>query len=92
MRSRASAAASMGVIAEPPLNYSAVQRDSSHRTHEADPASSLQARLSGPNEVYRLMKGVHDMVLKGFSYAMIGAFLGGLAMTVVGSAGVLMGL
>ena len=38
------------------------------------------------------MKGVHDMVLKGFSYAMIGAFLGGLAMTVVGSAGVLMGL
>ena len=32
------------------------------------------------------------MVLKGFSYAMIGAFLGGLAMTVVGSAGVLMGL
>ncbi|SFF08260.1 hypothetical protein SAMN02799627_05216, partial [Methylobacterium sp. 13MFTsu3.1M2] len=39
----------------------------------------------------RLMKGVHDMVLKGFSYAMIGAFLGGLAMTVTGSAGVLMG-
>ncbi|GEN01567.1 hypothetical protein MRA01_61060 [Methylobacterium radiotolerans] len=37
------------------------------------------------------MKGVHDMVLKGFSYAMIGAFLGGLAMTVTGSAGVLMG-
>ncbi|MET3413120.1 hypothetical protein ABIC30_004307 [Methylobacterium sp. 1030] len=38
------------------------------------------------------MKGVHDMVLKGFSYAMIGAFLGGLAMTVAGSASVLMGL
>ncbi|KZC00940.1 hypothetical protein ABID82_005883 [Methylobacterium sp. PvP062] len=37
------------------------------------------------------MRGVHDRVLKGFSYAMIGAFLGGLAMTVSGSAGVLMG-
>ncbi|MET3410283.1 hypothetical protein ABIC30_001442 [Methylobacterium sp. 1030] len=31
-------------------------------------------------------------MLKAFSYAMIGAFLGGLMMTVVGSAGVLMGL
>ena len=37
------------------------------------------------------MRGVHDRVLKGFSYAMIGAFLSGLAMTVSGSAGVLMG-
>lgn len=32
------------------------------------------------------------MILKGFSYAMIGAFVGGLAMTVAGSADVLMGL
>jgi len=31
-------------------------------------------------------------MLKAFSYAMICAFLGGLMMTVVGSAGVLMGL
>jgi hypothetical protein len=38
------------------------------------------------------MQGVFDMVLKGFSYAMIGAFVGGLAMTIAGSAGVLMGL
>jgi hypothetical protein len=38
------------------------------------------------------MKGVHDMVLKGFSYAMIGAFLSGIAMTIAGSASVLMGL
>ena len=37
------------------------------------------------------MRGVHDRVLKGFSYAMIGAFLSDLAMTVSGSAGVLMG-
>jgi len=37
-------------------------------------------------------KGVHDMVLKAFSYVMIGAFAGGLAMTVAGSAGVLLGL
>ena len=31
------------------------------------------------------------MLRQAFSYAMIGAFLGGLAMTVTGSAGVLMG-
>lgn len=43
-------------------------------------------------EARRTMKGVHAMVLKGFSYAMIGAFAGGLAMTVAGSAGVLFGL
>lgn len=40
----------------------------------------------------RARNGVHDMVLKGFSYAMIGAFVTGLAMTVAGSAGVLFGL
>lgn len=32
------------------------------------------------------------MVLKAFSYVMIGAFAGGLAMTVAGSAGVLLGM
>lgn len=32
------------------------------------------------------------MALKGFSYAMIGAFVCGLAMTVAGSAGVLLGV
>ncbi len=39
-----------------------------------------------------MMTGVRNMVLKGFSYAMIGAFAGGIAMTIAGSAGVLMGL
>lgn len=32
------------------------------------------------------------MMLKVFSYTMAGVFLGGLAMTIIGSAGVLMGL
>jgi hypothetical protein len=32
------------------------------------------------------------MMLKGFSYAMIGAFVAGLVMTIAGSADVLMGL
>ena len=32
------------------------------------------------------------MVLRGFSYAMIGAFICGLAMTVVGSASALLGM
>ncbi|GJD36105.1 hypothetical protein QO012_004128 [Methylobacterium aerolatum] len=32
------------------------------------------------------------MILKGFSYAMIGAFVGGLAMTVAGSANLLLAL
>lgn len=40
----------------------------------------------------RLMTGMRNMVLKGFSYAMIGAFAGGIAMTIAGSASVLMGL
>ena len=39
-----------------------------------------------------MMTGVRNMVLKGFSYAMICAFAGGIAMTIAGSAGVLMGL
>ena len=39
-----------------------------------------------------MMTGVRNMVLKGFSYAMIGAFAGGIAMTIAGSASVLMGL
>ena len=32
------------------------------------------------------------MILKSFSYAMIGAFVGGLAMTLAGSANLLLGL
>lgn len=32
------------------------------------------------------------MLLKGFSYAMIGLFVVGLTMTVIGSTGVLIGL
>jgi hypothetical protein len=32
------------------------------------------------------------LLLKGFSYAMIGAFVVGIAVTIAGSAGLLMGL
>jgi hypothetical protein len=71
------------------------------------PRSSVSRRTARPRPIrhlhcrrfqvasfdgHRGVNGVHDMVLKGFSYAMIGAFLGGLAMTVAGSAGVLMGM
>jgi hypothetical protein len=45
---------------------------------------SATARQSG--------KGVRNMLLKGFSYAMIGAFAVGLAVTALGSAGILIGL
>ncbi|GJE15768.1 hypothetical protein AIGOOFII_0468 [Methylobacterium marchantiae] len=32
-----------------------------------------------------------DMVLKGFSYAMIGVFTGGLVLTIIGSANAFLG-
>ena len=38
------------------------------------------------------MEKLPDMALKIFSYAMIGVFLGGLAMTIAGSAEVLFGM
>ena len=56
------------------------------RHHACSSVSAASLQVGGTK------KGEHDMVLKGFSYAMIGAFAGGLAMTVFGSAGVLMGL
>jgi len=68
-----------------------VQRAPSRRTRPADPASRCRWWSRVSPETRGSMRGVHDMVLKGFSYAMIGAFLSGLAMTVGGSAGVLMG-
>ncbi len=74
------------------LRRTVPQCNVTHRTARARRSGIIVAvGFPGPLKARRVMKGVHDMVLKGFSYAMIGAFLGGLAMTVTGSAGVLMG-
>jgi ABC-type microcin C transport system permease subunit YejE len=75
-----------------PKDGSAAQRDTPHRTRPSDQASSLQIVSRASQQARRMMTGMRNMVLKGFSYAMIGAFAGGIAMTIVGSAGVLMGL
>ncbi len=66
------------------------------------PPRTAQNPAIGHLTLGRLRRGWHtasrrteellSMALKIFSYAMIGAFVGGLAMTVIGSAGVLMGL
>lgn len=53
---------------------------------------SLADEFGGPTPDPRRQQRSATMVLKGFSYAMIGAFMCGLAMTVAGSAGVLLGL
>lgn len=55
--------------------------------------SSCFVRLCVSGGAFRsFWPGSATMALKGFSYAMIGAFVCGLAMTVAGSAGVLLGL
>lgn len=53
---------------------------------------SLADEFGGLTPDPRRQQRSATMALKGFSYAMIGAFVCGLAMTVAGSAGVLLGL
>jgi len=70
------------------------QRSVPHRTAQTRAVGHLPIRrlCMGWHTASRRTEELPNMALKIFSYAMIGAFVGGLAMTVAGSASVLMGL
>ena len=70
-----------------------MQRAAPHRTRKGAGPYSLQTNTRGPKAgpAPRHTRTI-PVILKGFSYAMIGAFVGGLAMTVAGSANLLLAL